>query len=951
MSRLMILKNRTEKSFWRVMMKGPNNVEASTNVNPGFVSRLLGVTVLVSILYGCGNVENSPQTAKIQNDSCDQATNVQDCQGFRDRLWRPILAVQSCNGCHVEGGTGVGEFADPDVVIAYNAITANENDPNLRRINRADPTNSFLVTKVRDVPQHGPGCYVQVAGVPDCVVSGERLASALQNWLDPNGGTNTNPASGDLGSVASRLENITQANDNPPVAEQIVLGSTTGADENAYATWIWGLTSNTFVSANDSNPTPNCGRCHSENAPQAQRQQPYFADSNLTNAFTALVETRKIDINNPTNSRLYLRLAQDSHNCWSNCSTDAATMLAAIQGWQTAILNSGSYTPPEVEGMETTLLTTSQGLELNQGQVISGGSRVTQGLIALWEFQEGTGNVAGDSSGVAPQIDLVLNENADWVGGWGIEFNPGGRATAASIANSQKLYDQIVPNNAFTLEAWVVPGNVSQEGPAIMASYSFSDTERNFSMGQTLYSYEFLNRNTASGLDVANRANGQPTLITDPDDEDLQATQQHVVMTYDATNGRRIYVNGVFTGDADTVTGGTLSDWDPSYVFTLGSDVGGANQWLGKIRMVAIYNRVLTDVEIQQNLDAGVGQKFHLLFKVGHLSDLLPDTSYIWFEVGEFDDYSYLFSNPSFIVLDPTDGSAIAPTSIGGLTIKGMRIGVNGKLAPVGQAFLNMDETVNMPDLTDPNNSQYVSLIGTTSATIDGTLVTDIPVKASGTIVSKQRGPNADPADQFYLTFENFAGETNVISNNGTPIALNYNYPDPIAGLANSNYIAGIRIFEEINATMAELTDIDVNNPAVKPTFIELQQQLPSGAALESFLASNQMGVAKLALTYCGELVDDASKLNAYFGGTINLATVFDTPTSQANIVNTLYDKMIGQNIAGQPTSTEVSNLLIGTGGLLEQLCPSGSCGATRNATILKSMCVSVLSSAAVTTQ
>ena len=29
-------------------------------------------------------------------------------------------------------------------------------------------------------------------------------------------------------------------------------------------------------------------------------------------------------------------------------------------------------------------------------------------------------------------------------------------------------------------------------------------------------------------------------------DEDLQATLQHVVATYDPVNGRRIYVNGVF---------------------------------------------------------------------------------------------------------------------------------------------------------------------------------------------------------------------------------------------------------------------------------------------------------------------------------------------------------------------------------------------------------------------
>ncbi|WP_455207156.1 LamG domain-containing protein [Kaarinaea lacus] len=906
-------------------MNEPTRLTSSTSTCKTRVMQLLAASLLLATLYGCGEgVQNSPQATPQAVANCGTA---EECN-FQDNLWAPILILQ-CGGCHGENGSGTGEFAHAISSMAYPEANA--------RIDRTTPANSFLVTKVAN----GHNCWVQVAGQTDCAESATRLTSAINNWVNPAAPPVGVGGGVELGSVASRLENPSV--DVAPVAEQIVLGNvappaTPGADQSGYDTHIYGPIVSQY-----------CQRCHSEDAVQAQRQQPYFADTNLANAFNAVVETRKIDINNPVNSRIYLRLAQDSHNCWSDCNSDAATMLAAIEAWKTAIINNPSYTPPVVQGTEDTVMTTSQGLQLDEGQVVSGGSRVTAGIIAMWEFKEGSGNVARDTSGVAPQIDLVLNDQTEWVGGWGIEFNPGGRATASSITASQKLRDQIVNNNEFTIEAWVVPGNVSQEGPAIIASYSFSNTERNFSMGQTLYSYEFLNRNTASGLDVANRANGQPTLITNPDDEDLQATQQHVVMTYDATNGRRIYVNGQFTGDADTVTGGSLSEWDAGYVFILGSDVGGANQWLGKLRMVAIYNRALTQEEITQNLEAGVGQKFHLLFKVGHLSPDLPDTSYIWFEVAEFDDYSYLFANPAFIVLDPESGS-ITPTSISSLNIQGMRIGVNGRLASAGQAFLNMNETINMPDLTDTANPRYVSLIGTTSATIDSVLTTDVPVKATGTIIAKQNGPNADPADQFYLTFENFAGVQGAQSENGTPIPLNYSYPDPVQGLPNSNYIAGMRIFEEINATMAELTDIAVTSPAVRPTYIELQQQLPSGPALEAFLASNQMGAAKLALTYCGELVDNPTERADIFG-TIDLATVFDTPASQANIANTLYNRMIGQNIAGQPTLAEVSNLLIGTGGLLEQLCPGGNCDATRNATILKSMCVSVLSSAAVTTQ
>jgi cytochrome c553 len=905
-------------------MNEPTRLTRSSNTA---ATRLLGASLLVATLYGCGDsVQNSPQATPQAVANCG---TTDECN-FQDNLWAPILVLK-CNGCHGENGSGTGEFAHAISSLAYPEANS--------RIDRTTPANSFLVTKVAG----GHNCWMQVAGQTDCAESATRMTAAINNWVNPAVPPPTS-GGGDLGSVASRLENPTV--DVAPVAEQITLGSTDGALQGDYERWIWDTTSGPYVSGDADSTRPNCGRCHSESAPQAQRQQPYFADSNPENAFNAVVETRKIDINNPANSRMYLRLAQDSHNCWSDCAANAATMLTAIQGWKNEIL-SGNFTPPPVQGTETTALTTSQGLQLDQGQVISGGSRVTAGQIALWEFKEGSGNVAQDTSGVAPAIDLSLNDNAEWVGGWGIELKPGGpgepggHATATSITASQKLRNQIVNNNAFTIEAWVVPANVTQEGPAIIASYSFSETERNFSVGQTLYSYEFLNRNTASGLDVPSRANGQPTLITDPNDEDLQATQQHVVLTYDATNGRRIYVNGQFTGDVDTVTGGSLSEWDAGYVFILGSDVGGANQWLGKIRMVAIYNRALTQDEITQNFDAGVGQKFHLLFKVGHLSAALPDTSYIWFEVAEFDNYSYLFANPAFIVLDPADGSALTPTSISSLNIQGMRIGVNGKLPTAGQAFLNMNRTISMPDLADTNNPRYESLIGTTTGTIDGVLTPGIPDKATGTIIAKERGPNADPADQFYLTFENFAGVIGAQSQNGEAIPLNYNYPPPVTGLANSNYITGLKLFEEINASMAELTGISITNGTVRPVFLEIQQQLPSGVAMEGFLASHQIGIAKLALTYCGELVDNTS-----FFGSLNTSNATDRET----IVNTLYSRFIIDNVASQPSLGDVRNELIGadgSGGLVADL---NAAGAT-NSTILKSMCLAVLGSASTTVQ
>ena len=107
--------------------------------------------------------------------------------------------------------------------------------------------------------------------------------------------------------------------------------------------------------------------------------------------------------------------------------------------------------------------------------------------------------------------------------------------------------------------------------------------------------------------------------------------------------------------------------------------------WNGVIRLVAIHNRVLTPAQIQQNYDAGVGEKFFLMFSVEHLTNI--NDSFVVFEAAQFDSYGYLFREPFFISLDGTAQPA-------GLNIRGMRVGLNGAEARVGQAFSYLDTQI-----------------------------------------------------------------------------------------------------------------------------------------------------------------------------------------------------------------------------------------------------------------
>ncbi len=383
-----------------------------------------------------------------------------------------------------------------------------------------------------------------------------------------------------------------------------------------------------------------------------------------------------------------------------------------------------------------------------------------------------------------------------WVGGWGLNVRSG-KAQGSTTA-SRKLHDLIKATGEYTIEAWVAPGNVAQEDSRIV-SYSGGTTTRNFMLGQTLYSYDFYNRSAST-----NTA-GDPKLTTAAADEDLQATLQHVVATFDPVRGRRIYVNGEFTGDADPVSGGAISDWDDTFAFVLGNEVSGDRQFQGVFRLVAVYNRVLTDAQIQTNFTAGVGEKFYLLFSISHLVNV--PQAYILFEVSQFDSYSYLFNQPTFISLDP----AARPGSI---PIAGMRIGVNGTEAPVGQAYRTLDTTI--------TDSQYGPL--------------GQPLATVGTVIALEKGPDTD---EFFLTFDVLGAHQNVRLD---PVPL---APAPPADVQRPSDV-GLRVFDELNATMAELTGISPQDPAVAATYATIKQSLPTVETVDTFVSAHPVAVAQL---------------------------------------------------------------------------------------------------------
>ena len=80
----------------------------------------------------------------------------------------------------------------------------------------------------------------------------------------------------------------------------------------------------------------NCVDCHGD----SKKYQPYYAVSDVSQAWdTILNDSKKVNLDDPEASRMYLRLKIDHHNCLKeatdlNCDEEASTMLTAIKRWK-----------------------------------------------------------------------------------------------------------------------------------------------------------------------------------------------------------------------------------------------------------------------------------------------------------------------------------------------------------------------------------------------------------------------------------------------------------------------------------------------------------------------------------------------------------------------------------------------------------------------------------------
>ncbi len=769
---------------------------------------------------------------------------------FQDEVWTNIESSSRCGGCHNEQTAQAPMFArHDDINLAYDAA--------ITVVTLSAPQDSRLVSKVGS----GHNCWVA-----DSQVCASNMTTWIEKW------------SGAAGSGAGREINL-----DPPLAiDPGASRSYANATVADFQATVYPLL------------TQYCAGCHTSSSQTSQ--SPYFAEADIASAFDAA--KAKMNLDDPAASRMVIRLRDEFHNCWnSDCASSANAMEAAIQAFASTV--------PLTQ--IDPLLVNSKALRLVDGTVASGGNRYEADQIALYEFKTGIGAVAYDTSGVEPALDLNFSGDVTWFGGWGITINDG-KAQGSTTA-SKKLHDMIRASGTYSIEAWVVPNNVTQEMARIV-SYSAGENSRNFTLQQTLYDYNYLNRSTETGL------NGDPSVSTPSANEVLQATLQHVVATFSEVDGRNIYVNGQLVSEVDSTPGGSMVDWQDTFAFVLGNEVSGDNLWQGTLRLVAIHDRALTPEQVVQNFDVGVGEKFYLLFGIEDIINV--PLSYILFEVSQFDTYSYLFNKAHFLTLDDTQSPE-------GIPIQGMRIGINGSEAAVGQSYAHIDDTL--------------------SASLFGPL--GQPLSSLGAVLPLEKGPQDD---EFFLTFDLLGSQSFVRTNDPALVIVESDLP------VSQRF--GVRTFDEINATMAAVTTVDPETLAVDMTFRNLRQSLPAIESPEAFVSSHQVAIAQMAIEYCNALVNDSALAAAYFPG-FNFGAPKATAYAGSNrdlIIDPLIDNAMGQFIQTQPDFSALKDELgylapiAGhPGNLIDRLLNSADNPNT--GAIAKAVCATVVGSAVTTFQ
>ena len=222
------------------------------------------------------------------------------------------------------------------------------------------------------------------------------------------------------------------------------------------------------------------------------------------------------------------------------------------------------------------------------------GTRSREGLLALYNFCEPGGPVIRDRSGSTTPVHLRIQ------GLNGIQRVAGGLRVVrdtriVSMTAPKGMVQAVRSSGAFSVEAWIVPANDQQKGPARIVTLSRNGSERNFTLGQDGGKFDVRCRTNKSNK------NGIPSLASQA--KAVLPELTHVLYTRAKDGVFRLYLNGALNSEGRDE--GSLRVWKDNVQFGLGNEVGGGRLWKGTYHLVALFDRALSSVEVMRHFNAG----------------------------------------------------------------------------------------------------------------------------------------------------------------------------------------------------------------------------------------------------------------------------------------------------------------------------------------------------------
>jgi len=286
----------------------------------------------------------------------------------------------------------------------------------------------------------------------------------------------------------------------------------------------------------------------------------------------------------------------------SSVAKSEADIRASMDFDSTALISSCGDHIVEAEGCdgaglccEESCLPAADGAACGAGSCESGvcelpPARPAEGLVALYELDEGSGTTVGDSSGVVPALDLTIPDTGKVAWGDGYLEIENETIIQSALAAS-KIQTACSASGELTVDAWVEPALDNQAGQIVAMG---DGTDSDFALAQ--YSRSWAGR-VRSNL---TSSRGTPQVPSATGDVAVRLT--HLTLRRDAGGTRTLFVDGRERGVNHGA--GSQSVWG-DHRLAIGDEVDGSDAWLGRVYRIAIYCRAFSDLDVAASHAAG----------------------------------------------------------------------------------------------------------------------------------------------------------------------------------------------------------------------------------------------------------------------------------------------------------------------------------------------------------